>query len=242
VAADWDSFDSHAYVSQNYGHGILPEDMRIMRFVVAELRNMNIAPNSFRATADIGAGPNLYPGLLLAPYVAPSGSLDLVDRSAANLRYLDDAMTNGAPDVWLEFERDLRRLGHPTSIRKLRDVAAVRQGSIYDLPAGQYDAVMCFFVAESITDDPEEFATAVDVLMRSLKPSGLFVTAHMVGSTGYGMGPDTQYPACDLTMPEIETVYQPYGTFRSVLATHDSQRAARPGYHGMAALVGRRSA
>lgn len=239
---DWDGFNSQAYVNQNYGRGILPEDMRIMRFVAAELRDMDVTPGSLRTTADVGAGPNLYPGLLLAPYIALDGSLELIDRSTANLRYLTDAMTNGTPAVWLEFERGLRRLGHRTSIRRLRDVATVRTGSIFELPADRYDAVMCFFVAESITADPDEFATAVDRLMRSVKPGGLFVTAHMVGSTGYDAGPDVHFPACDLTMPEIERVYRPHGTFHSLLTTHDDERAARPGYHGMAALVGRRAA
>lgn len=240
--ADWDGFDSLAYVNQNYGRGILPEDLRIMRFAVDELLAMAIPRDSLRLTADIGAGPNLYPSLLLAPYIAPGGSLELVDRSAANLRYLRDAMTNGTPAVWQEFENSLRHLGHDTSISKLRDVATVQSGSIFDLPTDRYDAVMCFFVAESITADRDEFATAVDGLMCSLKPGGVFVTAHMVGSQGYDAGPETHYPACDLSMPEIEKAYQSHGTYRILLTTHDHEQAARPGYHGMAALVGRREA
>lgn len=241
--ADWDSFDTVAYVRQNYGRGILPEDMQIMQFVVTELRDLQLAPNSLRATADIGAGPNLYPGLLLAPYIAADGVLELIDRSAANLGYLRDVVEDtdrGSPAVWPEFERHLVRLGHRTSIHKLRDVAAVRAGSIFELPTARYDAVMCFFVAESITADTDIFATALDSLMRSLKPGGLFITAHMVGSVGYSAGPETSYPACRLSMPEIEKSYEPYGTFRSVLTSHSGRQAARPGYHGMAALVGRR--
>lgn len=245
---DWDLFESTAYLSQNYGGGILPEDLQIMRFVVAELHGLGLAPESLHTTADIGAGPNLYPGLLLAPYVAAGGVLELIDRSAANLRYLRDAVAgadeagNGeAAAVWPEFERCLRELGHRTSIRKLRDVATVEPGSIFELPAGRYDAVMSFFVAESITDDAAVFAAALDSLLRSLKPGGLFITAHMVGSTGYAVQSGTAYPACDLSMPEFEKSYQPYGTFRSMLTAPGPEQAVRPGYQGMAAFVGTRN-
>jgi len=239
--ADWDAFDSQAYVNQNYGRGILPEDGRIMRFAVDALRELDIPPNGIRTAADVGAGPNLYPGLLLTPYLAEDGSLELIDRSAANLSYLRDAVTNNPPAVWREFEENLRRLGHPTSLRKLRAVATVRAGSIFELPAARYDAVMCFFVAESITADRDEFAAALGSLLRSLRPGGVFVTAHMVGSAGYDAGPGVHFPACDLSMAEIEKAYLPYGEFRSVLTSHDDEQAARPGYHGMAAFVGRKT-
>ncbi|NEA25077.1 hypothetical protein [Actinomadura bangladeshensis] len=246
---DWDEFESAAYVSQNYGGGILSEDMQIMRFVLAELRDLAFAPGSLRAAADVGAGPNLYPGLLLAPYVATGGVLELIDRSASNLRYLRDVIGGGdggrdAADaaVWAGFEDHLRALGHRTSVRQLRDVAAVRPGSIFELPAGRYDAVMSFFVAESITDDPAEFATALDSLLGSLKPGGLFITAHMIGSTGYSMKPGVCYPACELSMAEVEESYRPYGEFRSILTSPGPGEAVRAGYQGMAALVGRRSA
>ena len=241
---DWDGFDSLAYVYQNYGRRILREDAQIMRFVVDELRDLGLAPDSLRTVADIGAGPNLYPALLLAPYIAVDGSLELVEHSAANLDYLRaalDGMDGEKSATWSKFERHLRLLGHRTSIQKVRDVAAVKAGSIFDLPTDHYDAVMCFFVAESITRDPEVFATALDSLMRSLKPGGLFVTAHMVGSTGYKADLEAaEYPACKLSMSDFEKSYTPYGTFRSILTHHSPEQALRPGYDGMTALVGRR--
>src|SRR5262249_19746724 len=116
---DWDGFDAETYVHQNYGRGILPEDVQIMRFVVANLRDLQISPESLRVTADIGAGPNLYPGLLLAPYIARDGVLELIDRSAANLRYLRDLLEGadgGSQALWSEFECRLLRLGHRTSM------------------------------------------------------------------------------------------------------------------------------
>ncbi|MFE1076058.1 hypothetical protein ACFW5W_33225 [Streptomyces sp. NPDC058783] len=241
--ADWDNFDSTGYADRNYGRGILSEDLQIMRFVVAELRALRLSEESLESTADVGAGPNLYPSLLLAPYIAADGTLELIDRSASNIRYLNRVVKEAGledPNTWSKFERCLRDLDHPTSVRKLRDVTEVRMGSIFELSAARYDAVMCFFVAESITSDSGVFATSLDRLMRSLKPGGVFVTAHMVGSTGYRAGPKEPYPACDLSMREIEESYEPYGTFRALLTSPSEREAVRPGYRGMAALVGRR--
>ncbi|MGP3921047.1 hypothetical protein [Nonomuraea sp. 10N515B] len=239
---DWDGFDTLTYVNQNYGRQILHEDMQIMRFVMDGLRDLGVVPQSLKLTADIGAGPNLYPALLLAPYLHENGTLEFVEHSAANRDYLRDALegTDGEKlAVWSKFERHMRLSGHRTSLRKVRATAAVKAGSIFDLPMDHYDAVMCFFVAESITHDPEVFATALDSLLRSLKPGGLFVTAHMVGSTGYKAGPEgPEYPACPLSLADIEKSYAPYGHFRSVLTQHTPEQALRSGYDGMAALVG----
>ncbi|MFD9390610.1 hypothetical protein ACFWBB_07705 [Streptomyces sp. NPDC060000] len=240
---NWDSFDSATYAAQNYGTKIHPEDEQIIRFVAAELKNLRIPFENLRSAADIGAGPNLYPGLLLTPYISPGGTLELIDRSAANLHHLRETIEESGNDgaaMWAKFETLLLRLGHRTSVQSLRKVARVREGSIFELPTEQYDAVLCFFVTESITADPEVFAAGLDSLMKSLKPGGLFITAHMVGSTGYESGTANSFPACNLTMPEIERYYRPYGVFRSTLVSHGPQDAIRPGYQGMAALVGRR--
>lgn len=237
---DWDIFDSAAYVTQNYRSEIQSEDVQVIRFVVAELRRLQVPLGTLRLVADIGAGPNLYPGLLLTPFVRPGGTLEFIDRSAANLRYLCDTIEGRSADigVWRKFEHFLRESGHHTSLRKLQDIAVINSGDILDLPVSRYEAITCFFVAESITSDRDVFAANLDSLMRSLKPGGLFVTAHMVGSRGYEAGPS--YPSCDLTMPEIENAYEPYGIFRSALTSHSPGQAVRPGYAGMAALVGRR--
>ncbi|MDX3311125.1 hypothetical protein ACWGH3_14645 [Streptomyces sp. NPDC054884] len=238
---DWDSFDSDAYAALNYGDRIHAEDKQIIRFVVTELKKLRIPFGQMRNAADIGAGPNLYPGLLLTPYMSPGGTLELVDRSAANLHNLREAMDDaGASTVsWTKFEDFLLRLGHRTSLQGLRNVAKVREGSIFELPTGRYDAVLCFFVAESITADRDVFAAGLDSLMKSLKPGGLFITAHMVGSTGYQTGTGNSFPACDLTMPDIEQHYYPYGEYQSIFVSHGVQDAIRPGYQGMAALIGR---
>ncbi|AVV42699.1 hypothetical protein C6376_15980 [Streptomyces sp. P3] len=239
---DWDSFDSEAYAASNYGDRIHAEDEQIIRFVVTELKKLRIPFGHMRHAADIGAGPNLYPGLLLTPYMSPGGTLELVDRSAANLRHLRKAMDDayGSAASWTKFEDLLLRLGHRTSLQRLRDIARVKEGSIFELPTGRYDAVLCFFVAESITTDREVFAAGLDSLMKSLKPGGLFITAHMVGSTGYRTGTGNSFPACHLTMPDIERHYRPYGEFRSIFASHGVWDAIRPGYQGMTALIGRR--
>jgi hypothetical protein len=55
-----------------------------------------------------------------------------------------------------------------------------------------------FFVAESITEDPEEFRAALAGLTGALKPGSPFATAFMAGSNGYPAA-GTHFPALPIT-------------------------------------------
>jgi hypothetical protein len=76
--------------------------------------------------------------------------------------------------------------------------------------------------------------------MNALRPGGLFVVAHMVGSSGYFAGERTFFPAVKLTSEEIEKTYEKYGKFRSLMVGRASEDAVRMGYEGMMTIVGRK--
>ena len=59
-----------------------------------------------------------------------------------------------------------------------------------------------FFVAESITEDPEEFRAAVASFVSALKPGAPFATAFMAGSHGYPVA-DTCFPALPITPDDV---------------------------------------
>jgi hypothetical protein len=238
---NWDVFDTKAYFSDNYQHAMLPEDEDIMRFAVAELRRLGVATGGLRSAADVGTGPNLYPALLLSPYLADDATLDLIDPAPGNRAYLTETL--GSTDLadspaWSRFERYLRRLGHEASLRRVQSRAEVTAGSVFDLPAHRYDAVTSFFVCESITDSLDVFTAAIGRLVGSVKPGGLVVAAHMVGSQGWPAGTLPLYPAVDLSYLEIQRTYADHGTFRTFLTTHQDRESLRPGYDGMAVVVG----
>ncbi|MEV6280173.1 hypothetical protein [Nocardia sp. NPDC051832] len=240
---DWDDFDAEEYVERNYGRGVLSEDRQIIEFVTSALREMEIDIDSQCTVADIGSGPNLYPSLLISPYISEDGSLELVDIAAQNLDHLQcvlDGIDDHRLSKWKRFEKYIHSLGVPADLQKVRRLSTIKKGSIYELEPTRYDAVLSFFVGDSITDKETQFDFATTSLMNSLKPSGLFIVAHMIGSTGYFAGEQTFFPAVSLTMEQIQRKYNQYGscTYRAVVRGDHEQ--ARSGYKGMAVVVGRK--
>ena len=240
----WDEFDSRAYIARLYTRTILPEDTEIMRFIVGEIRELGIDAGQLRRAADVGAGPNLYPALLLSPYVADDGLVDLIDMSANNVAYLEAQLSDTqleASTIWSKFEAYQQALGHDASLKKIRRVAVTQQGSIFDLPVGIYDAVLSFFALESVADLEQNYRAALESLMSSLKPGGLFITAHVVGCKGYLAGPGRLYPTVNLSYEQITASYEPYGPCRTLLVTSENREVAHTGCDGLTAVVGVKS-
>lgn len=238
---EWESFDADEFRERHYGHKILPEDGDIIDFVVDEMAALDPGP---AATAiDVGAGPNLYPAMLIAPYVANEGSITLLDYASANLASLDNSLrTLGADQSpWARFEtrmadRDQRYRG---AANRLPSLCRVEEGSIYDLPADAYDIVTSFFVAESITTSRREFRVATRALRDAVRVGGVLVAAYMVGSTGYHAGVGTRFPAVRLFRQDLEEACRDADLdFAIRVVSHDEK--GRTGYQGMAAIVARR--
>jgi len=66
---------------------ILPDDKQIMTSMIQGLKQLGIAPHSLENVADVGTGPNLYPAMLLSPYIKPNTKLELLEFSP-NRAYL----------------------------------------------------------------------------------------------------------------------------------------------------------
>lgn len=240
--SDWQEFGTEEYVHRNYGKMMLPEDQQIIDFAAKELAGIKVEPDSLERVADIGAGPNLYPSLLLSPYVKPDGRMDLVDFVQANLDYLEKVLGGDTEGwgTWEKFESYMRTIGHKADLEKVRRMAKVQRGSVFEQPQAAYDAILSFFVTDSMTDDKAVFDKATASLMSALKPNGVFVVAHMVGSRGYFAGERAFFPAVNLSVDDLEAEYKKYGSFKSHLVTHGDLPASRKGYKGMAVLVGRK--
>lgn len=238
----WLDWDEEEYVGRNYDApaGILPEDQEIMTFVAGALRSRH-RPGSTLLASDVGAGPNLYPAMLLSPY---SGAIDLIEFTSANRQYLKWALRNAEPGIWGKFVEYLRNIDpvYGESFQRLRGTATPILGSILELPRHRYDIATAFFSTESITRSRIVLHQIIRSLGESVIEDGIVITAHIVGSTGYPAGDGTDFPAVTLDVDEIKRMYSAASLeIQDIwVPSHDGTAAARPGYEAMAAVVATR--
>jgi hypothetical protein len=247
---DWAAIDPEEYVLRNYGRRVLPEDRGIMAFVIDQIERAGLPDHAAPLVADVGAGPNFYPIMLLAPYVSDDGAIDLIEFTAANRGYteglLDEARTSaGTPQPWASFQDLMVEMGgdrYADAFERASALATVIEGSIYSLPKGRYSILSSYFVAESITLTRSDFHRAIRSLAMALRPDGILVAAHMLGSREWQAGADTSFPAVSLTVADIEEAYRSAG-LEFAIQRFEAPPAdkAREGYHGMAAVVARRA-
>jgi 16S rRNA G527 N7-methylase RsmG len=245
--SDWNQFDPEEYSQRNFGRELLYEDACIIKTCIAALNNFGIKPGQVQRYVDIGSGPNLYPAMIMSPFVSDDGTISLLDFATSNWTYLNNILAEQGGDSkiadWLKFEQLMKsvdevRYNHV--LERLLSRARAGFGDIFNMPAETYDAVSSFFVAESITDEFPTFIEATRNLLNSLKNGGIVVAAHMVGSGGWFAGEGTNFPAISLTVPQIESAYSILQDFSVTFFTHGLRPAARDGYSGMALVVGRK--
>jgi hypothetical protein len=251
--SDFENFDVYEYSERNYAHKIRSVDREIIDFVTSTISDMQIACGSLQRVADAGVGPNLYPAMLLSPFIADDGSLELIDIVTKNLEYVKQVL-NGSDREQLHtwsiykdyiqkiYEGSIDKIELSQVLTKLANISSTKCKSIFELEPNTYDAVISFFVADSIVDTVGGFVRATESLMNALQPGGLFVVAHMVGSRGYFAGERTFFPAANLTLAKIEEVYNEYASFHSCMVMRDSEEAFRVGYQGMVTIVGEKFA
>jgi hypothetical protein len=243
--SDWDQFDPYEYVERNYGKDILIEDQKIIDITIKRLKELKIAKQNFQTVADVGTGPNIYPAMLISPYIRNNGVIELLDISKPNLEYLKNVINSSEEkDNWIKFETFIQAKGgsiYQDIFNRTINLAKIKKESINDLSKGKYDAVMCFFVAEGIHFEREKFIGAIHVLTSSVKRGGLLITAHMLGSKGYYAGERTSFPSVNLTVADLETEFAGLQDLTIDLIGHDNQKPVRLGYRGMALVIGRKS-
>lgn len=246
----WNQFDPYEYNYRNYGKRILDEDYGIIEFVIKELKDTIPKNAKFKNVADVGAGPNIYPAMLIAPYIDDNGSLALLEYSNANRTYIQNLLGSNLDDqhmkIWNKFEDLMIDLGgesYKNCLKAVLKQAKVEYGDIFDLPKNKFDCITSYFVAESITTSVLQFRKAMQSLASALKKNGILIIAHMVGSEGYYAGESTHFPAVNLTIKDIEEAYRDAELKFEIKAVGDDMPAkfkAREGYKGMVVVVARK--
>jgi hypothetical protein len=243
--AQWNKFSPDDYWHRNY-HTLQAEDQEIIRRV----RNFFIHAFAGRPQAqrgiDVGSGTNLYPALLMLPWTE---QILLTDFSPSNVRWLRQQLEDdGAGWMWRRFWYQLqeaegyRDIGVPR--KQLREAcvsergyAGVERCSVFSLPEARWDVGTMFFVAESITEDPEEFRAAIARFAGALKPGAPFAAAFMGGSHGYPVK-GTRFPALPITPDDVRRHFTELGASDLNVEPLRTKPRVRHGYEGMIVATG----
>lgn len=244
----WNKFSSDDYWNRNY-HALQAEDReiirRVSRFFIHAFGG-SIAGRADRRGVDVGSGTNLYPALLMLPWAE---NLQLTDYSAGNINWLRNHVASDSDAwTWGPFWRELREAEGYNQIREPRKhlrlaclskpgYAGIEQCSLFELPPAQWDLGTMFFVAESMTEDPEEFHVALASFLGALKPGAPFATTFMAESGGYLVG-DTWYPAFSVTSDDVRRHFTELDARELTVAQPQTPHRVRDGYAGMIVATG----
>jgi hypothetical protein len=242
---DWETFSSNEYWRRNYAK-MHAADQEIIHLVNSFFRKAFNGRRPVQQAIDIGSGTNLYPALLMLPWTE---QILLTDHSGNNVRWLRRHLADESPSwSWQPFWREMRefegynRIGEPRA--RLRQAcigsperAGVEQRSVFDLPAAQWQLGTMFFVAESITEDPNEFRAAVRGFLRALQPNSPFAVTFMAGSHGYLVG-GTLFPALGITPDDVTDEFKKLGVSELGVDLLKTTDRVREGYEGMIVATG----
>jgi hypothetical protein len=139
-AVAWSRFHADEYWKFNFA-SVLPEDAQIIecasKFLIAACET----PGRFKTAVDVGAGTNLYPGLLMLPWAE---RIVFTEYASDNIRWLKENLADangvwqwqpfwdlvGRQPCYQDIEQPRRRLAAAHEVRNL---------SIFDLPPHAYD-------------------------------------------------------------------------------------------------------
>jgi hypothetical protein len=254
----WNVFSSHDYWSQNYSE-LQPEDQeiirRVSRFFISAFADRRPATRAI----DVGSGTNLYPALLMLPWTE---QILLTDYSKSNIAWLHDQLADDtSPWTWRPFWREMQDAAGYNEVDKPRKLlreacvsvpryagieescvsvpryAGIEECSVFDLPKAQWGLGTMFFVAESITEEPDEFRTAVASFVGALQPRAPFAAAFMAGSDGYDVA-DTTFPALPITRTDVRQHLTDLGATKLSVDLLKTKHRVRDGYAGMIVATG----
>jgi hypothetical protein len=238
-AAAWSDFDSDEYWKINYA-SVLPEDVEIIQCASKFLIEACGARPGFRRAVDVGAGTNLYPALLMLPWAE---HIVFTEYASPNINWLSENLADASGEWrWQPFWDLVTELpcyqGVEQPRHRLAAVHEIRTLSIFDLPRRTWNLGSMFFVADGMTTDKAEFASAVRSFLGALMPGSPFLMAFMEGSDGYDVH-GVRYPAVKVTPQVLDTLLANLPvTGASILRTDNSIRRLRPGYDAMLLVTG----
>lgn len=246
----WQEIDYYEYAARNFGNGgaILPEDQQIIAHAVRTFKNLGLPLQGLERVADVGSGPNLYPAMLLTPYVKPGANIELLEYSPNRTylqRVIEGSIQSDHATIWQKFEHLMVECGgdrYQGCEAKAKQQGVVRYGDIFALPTAEYDFISSSFVTESIVDTLMPFCESIRSLAGAVKPGGIIMNTHMMASQGWPAGVGTHFPAVSLTEDRLRQIYLESGLDIISFEVVGDNAGGKPreGYHGMAIIVATR--
>ena len=217
----WDNFDPKKYHENNYAT-VRADDSRIIRdgsewFNQSAMRRFSRGQGRFRHGVDVGAGPNLYPALMM---LGVCQKVTLFEFSSANVEFLKQQVEE-LDDSWEPFWRVISPFVGKRDFEwarcNMRERVEVVQGNIFgDLPKGEFDLGTMYFVAESLTAVPREVRHGVRNFLRALESDSPFAMATMEGSRGYYVG-EQWFPAAPLGAGDVDSMLDLLAAWQDVV-------------------------
>jgi hypothetical protein len=241
----WNRFSPEDYWQRNY-RKLQAEDQEIIRLVSQFFIGAFAARPPARLGIDVGSGTNIYPALLMLPWTE---QILLTDFSASNVRWLRRQLADDTAEwTWRPFWDELQEREGYAKIDEPRQLlreacrseagrAGIEHGSVFSLPEARWDLGTMFFVAESITEDPTEFRSALAGFTRALKPGAPFATAFMAGSHGYPVA-GRKFPALPITTEDVREHFTALGASDLSVELLQTTHRVRDGYTGMIVATG----
>ena len=230
---NWDRFNSDWYKEHNY-YKLREDDRQIL-----EILREHFGAESRRNLRgiDVGSGANLYPAMAMLPFC---DRITMYEYAATNREWLE-GQKHERDQTWDAFWEVLSR--HPeyervgTEWDRHLDRLEVVGGDVLKLaPAEGYDLATMFFVAESISEEFSEFATALRLFVQALKPGGRFAAGFIKESVGYRVD-DRKYPAVSIVKEQVAQQFELCGV-RVDIREIDLINPFREGYGGMIVATG----
>jgi len=232
---DWNAWPVADYLAEVY-RDLHPSDDAVIEHHSAFYRTL--PPDSVANSVELGAGPNLYPLMVAA---AASRHIEVIEPSAANLVYLERQLREPEPS-WLPFYERCRKLqpALPATLVEALSRVTVRPGSAADLRPDTYDLGSMHFVAESCTEDFNEFREICHSLADSVKRGGHLIAAFMENMGCYRIGDGPEWPGIPVDARLVREVFAPLVVDLST--THIGFDPTGPdyGYTGMVLLTATR--
>ncbi|WP_424871943.1 SCO2525 family SAM-dependent methyltransferase [Streptomyces sp. SAI-229] len=238
--APWSKFDPEVYVDLNYRTPFMADLLIVglIRDYFSRCYERGVPASAWGV--DMGAGANLYPALSMLPWCQ---SVHLLDHVTQNVEYLEKQASGGGYDTaWDAFWEVLSQAPAYRDVEprsRFRDIVRVERADLLDLDVQRrWDIGTMFFVAEAMSEHPDEFRRAVECFMDALGRGAPFAAAFMKESREYQIGAHT-YPACRVNADRVRESLEP---FTAELEIHDLDHMVRPGHEGMILALGRRNA
>lgn len=233
---DWNRWPVSTYLAENYQDYHVSDDAVITHHSALY---RDLAPESLRRTVEVGAGPNLYP-LLLASGAARR--IDAIDRSPAGLNYLHHQITHGSDAIWHPYWQRCCSLNPTLPATMERALAKVRvvHADAFGLTGSGYALASMHFVAESVTEDADEFREFCTAFASTVEHGGYLVAAFMENMGRYQLGDGSQWPGIPVDVDALQQVFAPLTEELQISRIDADPDLPDYGYTGMVFLRARR--